>query len=93
MDDSKENSNYTPIACADYDIYEIAIMYRQTLELVWLDDEGACQQDLVVAKDLKIIDGAEFLIAQRFSDVTANQLMIRLDKIRTAKPQSHSKTL
>lgn len=88
MDNSKENSNYTPIACATYDIYEIAIMYRQTLDLIWLDDEGNSQQDRVLAQDLKIINGAEYLIAQRLADtVTAEPLMIRLDKIKTAKPQ------
>lgn len=89
MDNSKENSNYTPIACADYDIYEIAIMYRQTLELVWLDDEGSCHQDLLLAQDLKIINGAEYLIAQRLAaGVEVESLRIRLDRIRTAKPQS-----
>ncbi len=94
MDNSKENSNYTPIACAAYDIYEIAIMYQQILDLVWLDDEGSSRQDLVLAQDLRIINGAEYLVAQRLVDgAAAEPFMIRLDKIKTAKAQEQAKPL
>jgi transcriptional antiterminator Rof (Rho-off) len=78
-------NDYRPIACASYDLYEIAIMRRQTLLLAWRDEAGNAHQQRVRPLDLRIIDGAEYLIA---GDDDDNTLQLRLDHIFSAEPES-----
>ena len=42
-----DNDNYQPISCSDYDIYEIAIMRGQKLQVNWLDTQGQSQQNIL----------------------------------------------
>ena len=54
---------YSPIACARYSEYEIAILHRQKLHLRW--HEGNVHYDQVVLPlDLKTINHEEFLICR-----------------------------
>ncbi len=73
---------YQPISCAQHDVYEIAILHRQRLRLVWR--EGATlHDDVVTPMDLTTHQGEEFLIAH---SPTHDALKIRLDYIRQASP-------
>ena len=73
---------YQPIACHLHDIYEIAIMKRQSLTLRWLANGEEIQQT-VRPLDLKASDGAEWLHAESSH---GESLTIRLDWILLADP-------
>lgn len=82
MNSSHPENSYRPISCASYDTYEIAIMHRQCLHLVW--DEGNVVYDQVVSPlNLRTVDGAEFLILRTTGGDTRE---VRLDHIRRAQP-------
>lgn len=70
---------YQPIACALYDIYEIAIMRGQWLEMHWRQgDQQLNGKVRPLALDVR--DGAEYLIFTQ--DVTSGErLEVRLDRI------------
>lgn len=78
---------YQPIACADYDIYEIAIMRKSVLGLVWVMASGELMQEQVRPLELKIMDGAEYLLYLPVEDIAGEAQMqnIRLDKIKQAE--------
>jgi len=76
---------YKPIACGDYDIYEIAIMKQRKLTLEWTDADGGTVNETVTPLELKIIEGAEYLfyeIENKKTKKTTDKL--RLDKINSA---------
>ncbi|RDH81161.1 MAG: hypothetical protein DIZ80_13675 [endosymbiont of Galathealinum brachiosum] len=70
---------YIPIACADYDIYEIAIMHNKRLRVKWMTEQGMIQSESLIPQKLQIINKAEYLIVD--SKITDK---IRLDKIQQA---------
>ena len=69
---------YQPIACAQHDRYEIAIMRRQKLKISWQDDSGCPHESLVLPVDIKVENGEEFLLAE---EEGGERLQIRLDRI------------
>ena len=71
---------YTPIDCAIYDIYEIAIMQKKDLLLKWLSDDGLTCNAQVKPVKLQIKNKAEYLLLD--SDKISE---IRLDKILQAE--------
>ena len=75
------SDDYQPIACGDYDIYEIAIMRGQCLQLKW-QEAGAVQQQQVRPLALKIEDRAEYLYFQQGIEEPRR---LRLDKIISAQ--------
>ncbi len=82
-----ENSPYKPIACADYDVYEIAIMQKRCINLSWTDQHGQSQHELIMPLHLQIKDGAEYLLfqsAQTGDSMTQNNRTVRLDQIQRA---------
>jgi transcriptional antiterminator Rof (Rho-off) len=81
-DTHRPGSDYQPIACAHYDVFESAITRRQRLQLVW-NEEGMDHAQSVLPTDLETRAGEEFLIAR---DANNQPLKIRLDKIRKAIP-------
>ncbi len=81
-DTHRPDSDYHPIACARYDVYESAITRRQRLQLVWHED-GVDHAQSVLPTDLETRAGEEFLIAR---DAHNHPLKIRLDKIRKVIP-------
>jgi transcriptional antiterminator Rof (Rho-off) len=81
-DTDRTGSDYQPITCASYDIYEIAITRRQRLQLVWNAD-GVDHTQSVLPTDMETRAGEEFLLAR---DAHNNPLKIRLDKIRKVIP-------
>lgn len=73
---------YQPIACHLHDVYESAIVSRQSLNLRWLQD-GIEQQQTVRPRDLNTRDGAEWLLAETRHGDTLN---LRLDWIIQVSP-------
>lgn len=78
MTEPLNQDSYSPIACARYSEYELAIMHRQKLHLRWRDANVHYDQ-VVLPLDLKTINHEEFLIFRGSQDET---LSIRLDRIQ-----------
>jgi len=78
-------NQYKPIACADYDTFEIAIMRGQNLNVDWRDTDGSARRITLKPTDLKIQEGAEYLIAET---AQGEKMELRLDWIETAEPVS-----
>jgi transcriptional antiterminator Rof (Rho-off) len=72
------NQPYQPIACALHDKYEIAIMFKQHIDITWQDDSGEQHTEKVLPVDLPVKNGEEFLLAKLNDD---KELCIRLDRI------------
>lgn len=77
-----KEETYKPVSCADYDIYEIAIMHGESLQLVWKDKSSQDNISALKPIDLQTREGAEFLIATNGEGKT---LQLRLDYIKSCK--------
>ena len=75
-------TDYTPIPCADYSLYELAIMHHQRLCLIWREANVVYDQ-IVTPLDLETRAGEEFLVCRNRID---EMLRIRLDRIRRMTP-------
>lgn len=73
---------YQPIKCADYDIYEIAIMQGHFLSIKFSASSGEVLPLEVRPVELKIKDRAEFLI---FETQDKQKMEVRLDNIKYAE--------
>ncbi|MDH3948059.1 MAG: transcriptional antiterminator, Rof [Gammaproteobacteria bacterium] len=82
------DDSYTPIPCAAYDTYEIAIMHGELLQLVWKDELNQHNISVLKPLDLQTREGAEFLIAKTDEGKT---LQLRLDHIQSCKTIDHIK--
>ena len=69
---------YTPISCGQHSEYELAVMHKLMLQLVWKDETGQPHLGKVMPLDLKTEAKQEFLIGQT-NDGEVHY--IRLDKI------------
>ena len=79
------DDQYQPISCSAHDLYEIAIMRHQTLELSWWEGGLRCSA-LVRPVDIRAHEGAEYLLVHA---VPAGDevLEIRLDRIISSKTE------
>ena len=75
-------SDYTPIDCALYSEYELAIMRKWKLRIGWRDTQGMTHVETVLPRDLQTRHGEEFLIMETRD---GRCLEIRLDQINEAK--------
>lgn len=75
---NKDENQYEPISCALYSEFELAIMHRQKIKLVWHED-GQTRIATITPLDLNTKNHQEFLIAE---DHKGQDLHIRLDYIR-----------
>lgn len=75
-------TDYKPISCGDYDVYEIAIMHRQRLRLSWHEDNVVYDQT-ITPTNLETRTGEEYLL---FRDADGVVRRVRLDHIRKAEP-------
>lgn len=73
---------YSPIACARYSEYEVAILHRQKLHLRW-HDANVHYDRVVLPLDLKTVNHEEFLVCHTAAGET---LTIRLDHIQRMEP-------
>lgn len=84
-----ENDRYTPISCSLHSEYELAIMHKLMLQLVWQDQAGQQHLAKVMPLDLKTDQAAEFLIGQS-NDGEIHY--IRLDKISSSDVDTVTQT-
>jgi len=78
MNTDRIDTDYRPIACANYDQYEIAILHRRRLHLAW-DDGNVAYDRIVTPLNLRTAAGEEFLV-MRLPDGEVRE--VRLDHIR-----------
>lgn len=82
MTDAQDQKPYSPIACARYSEYEVAILHRRKLHLRWRED-NVFHDQVVLPLDLKTLNHEEFLICRAASGETVT---IRLDHIQRMEP-------
>lgn len=70
-------TDYIPIPCNQYDRYEVAIMHRRQLRLMW-HAGNVVYRRIVTPIDLQTRSGEEFLICRKGGETFS----IRLDQIR-----------
>ena len=75
-------TDYKPISCGAYDVYEIAIMHRQRLHLTWHEGNVVYDQT-ITPTNLETRTGEEYLL---FRDAEGAVRRVRLDHIRKAEP-------
>ena len=81
MNSDRIDSDYRPISCASYDQYEIAIMHRRPMRLVW-DEGNVIYEQVVTPLNLRTAQGQEFLIL-RLGNGESRE--VRLDHIRRSE--------
>ena len=75
--------DYIPIACADHERLEFAVLRRRHLQLTWLDEDGSTQySECVLPLDVATRAGAEWLTIRRSDGETGT---VRLDRICTVQ--------
>ena len=82
MTDAQDQKPYSPIACARYSEYEVAILHRRKLHLRWRED-NVFHDQVVLPLDLKTLNHEEFLICR---DASGETVTIRLDHIQRMEP-------
>lgn len=76
-------TDYKPIDCDLYSRYELAIMHRRRLRLVWRDDRGTVHLEIYTPMDLRTRSGEEFMAVK---DQDGAEREIRLDRIQDCRP-------
>ncbi|MFQ6022546.1 MAG: hypothetical protein ACE5NW_07490 [Acidiferrobacterales bacterium] len=76
-----KTTDYVPLACTLYDRYEVAIVHRRRLQLVWRVGNIAYRR-AVKPLNLQRQNGEEFLICRTGGDALFS---IRLDRISRAE--------
>lgn len=71
-------TDYTPIDCGRHSEFELAIMHRDTLNLIWRNAHGVTRTEVVIAADLLTRNSEEFM---RVSNRSGIEREIRLDHI------------
>lgn len=71
-------TDYVPIACSLHSEYELAILHRQPLHLVW-SENNVIHDEVVLPLDLKTERHEEFLVCH---SKDGSMREIRLDHIR-----------
>lgn len=79
---TKSTTDYRPIACDLHSEYELAIMQRRKLHLIWTENNVTYNQ-AVLPTDLQTANHEEFLICHLES---GEPRRIRLDHIRSWMP-------
>ncbi len=72
-------SDYTPIACALHDEFEIAVMRAQPVRVKLQQADGAVTVT-VMPLDIRVQAGEEFLVYRREGSEESEQ--VRLDRVR-----------
>ena len=81
MNNERIETDYKPIACANYDQYEIAILHAAKMHLTWQTGNVTYNQ-VVTPLDLRTAHGEEYLLLRLASGETAE---VRLDRIRRSQ--------
>jgi Rho-binding antiterminator len=75
--------DYTPIPCAIYNRYEVAILNGKSLRVVWRSARNIDRLETLTPVDLRTRSGAEYMIAR--NHIGQGRVM-RLDRIKNAEP-------
>ena len=81
MNNERIETGYKPIACANYDQYEIAILRAAKMHLTWQTGNVIYDQ-VITPLNLRTAHGEEYLILRLASGETVE---VRLDHIRRSK--------
>lgn len=81
MNNERIETDYKPIACANYDQYEIAILHTAKMHLTWQTGNVIYDQ-VITPLNLRTAHGEEYLILRLASGETVE---VRLDHIRRSK--------
>lgn len=81
--------DYRPISCVRYSHYELAIMHRRALRLMWCDG-NLIHYATVLPLDLQTRNHAEYLIGR---DACGADVRIRLDLIRVCRDARSGESL
>lgn len=73
-------TDYRPIPCAVYSLYEIAILHHKPLRVRWRDMDGVTYMETLIPEDLITSDGEEFLLAH---NAEGHCRRLRLDRLAT----------
>ncbi|MDQ2695886.1 MAG: Rho-binding antiterminator [Pseudomonadota bacterium] len=76
-------SDYIPIDCDPYCRYELAILHRQRLRVIWREPGGATHLETLLPLDLQTRHHAEYLLAVSGDGA---RRVLRLDRILRADP-------
>ena len=82
MNSGRIETSYKPISCANYDLYEIAILHASKMHLTWQTD-NLIHDQVVTPLNLRTARGEEYLILRLASGETVE---VRLDHIRRSQP-------
>ena len=77
---TKNTENYIPIECGLHSEYELAIMHKRKVNLIWLNANNEEQSEIVEPVDIFSKNKQEFL---KIRTAENNTHKIRLDKIKT----------
>lgn len=77
-----DNDDYKPIECGLHSEYELAIMHKSKIQLIWIDDNGQELSELAEPVDLLTREKQEYLKIQTRNN---GLFEIRLDKIQLFK--------
>jgi transcriptional antiterminator Rof (Rho-off) len=75
------NDNYIPVACAQHEVYQYAVLKRAMLDLSWHDEAGAICRHRGLPIDVVTRDKAEFLVLKHKDGSVQS---VRLDRIVAA---------
>jgi transcriptional antiterminator Rof (Rho-off) len=75
-------NDYRPIACGLYDEFELLAIHGEPIELEALDGQGRSLRFTGRARDLRIRDGAEYLVLE---DGLGRRHELRLDRLVTVR--------
>ena len=73
------NKPYIPIPCDIYTCYELAILRRQSLRVVWRGARGIDHIERLRPMDLRTRAGGEYMIAR---NLLGQRRVMRLDRIK-----------
>lgn len=75
------NDNYIPVACAQHELYQYAVLKRTMLDLSWHDEGGVMHRCRALPIDVVTRDKAEFLVLEHEDGSVQS---VRLDRIAEA---------
>ncbi len=75
--------DYVPIACAEHERLEFAVLRRQRMRMVFRDESGVEHALTVLPTDVATRNGAEWL---SYRDAQGVESVVRLDRILSAQP-------
>jgi transcriptional antiterminator Rof (Rho-off) len=81
MNNDRIETDYKPIACANYDQYEIAILHAARMRLTWQIGNVIYDQ-VITPLNLRTAHGEEYLILRL---ACGEMVEVRLDHIRRSK--------